>query len=50
MTKSKVLFKIENEEKKKLADLLLNSDVNQTEIVKTKMKIRNIERRLGYGS
>ena len=50
MTKDNVLFKIVNEEKKRLADLLLNSDANQTEIVKSKMKIRNIERRLGYGA
>lgn len=50
MTKDNVLLKIVNEEKKRLADLLLNSDGNQTEIVKSKMKIRNIERRLGYGA
>lgn len=50
MTKDNVLFKVVNKEKKRLADLLLNSDVNQTEIVKSKMKIRNIERRLGYGA
>lgn len=50
MKNRKSLIKVLDKERNKLSDLIINRSVNQLEIYETTLKIRNIERRLGYGS
>lgn len=50
MKNRKSLMKVLDKERNKLSDLILNRNVNQLEIYETTLKIRNIERRLGYGA